>query len=144
MRMLQSFESFILGGQEYGKSRKISTLDVGDNLIYRYDFGTPTEIKLTVMSEISRPKQREKVLLLARNEPMSFACESCQAPAAYVYVWENVMVCEACAEEISEDGLLDVTNSPRMGECGYAGCDDRWIFDPNKPFPQTFSAYAKK
>jgi hypothetical protein len=30
-----------------------------------------------------------------------------------------------------------------MGECGYTGEEDRWIFDPSKSFPQIFSGYAK-
>ena len=135
--------AFRIGGQEYGKSRKISALNVGDKLLYEYDFGSTTEIILTIVSEISRPKQREKVLLLARNEPMPFVCDSCQAPAAYVNIWENELVCEACVDESNEDGLLDITNSPRMGVCGYTGSEDRWIFDPSKPFPQIFSGYMK-
>jgi len=111
---------FRQGGREYGRVRKISALGVGDTLLYEYDFGSTTEIMLTVVSEITRPKQREKILLLARNESMPEVCDSCQAPAAYIDAWESGFVCESCAEESDVDALLGITNSPRMGECGYA------------------------
>jgi hypothetical protein len=124
--------AFRQGGREFGKARKVSALDVGDKLLYEYDFGTTTEILLTVVDKISRPKQREKVLLLARNEPIVEPCETCQAPAVCVDAWEGVAYCEKCAEEADENALLPVVNSPRMGECGYDGEEDRWIFDPKK------------
>ena len=136
--------AFRKGGSEYGKSRKISALAVGDVLFYEYDFGSTTEIIITVVSEIARPKQREKILLLARNEPMNETCESCQAPAVYINAWEGGYVCEACTDTAEDDAaLLPIVNSPRTGECGYSGEGDRLIFDPSKPFPQTFSGYAK-
>ena len=135
--------AFRQGGREFGKGRKISALDIGDKLLYEYDFGSTTEILLTVVGEISRPKQREKVLLLARNEPLSEPCDNCQSPAVYVDAWGGGCLCESCAEEADEDALLPFVNSPRMGECGYTGEEDRWIFDPKKPFPQKFSGYAK-
>jgi len=135
--------AFRQGGREFGKSKKISALGVGDTLLYEYDFGSTTEIIVTVVREITRPKQREKILLLARNEPMAEVCDSCQAPAAYIDACEGGFACESCAEEADEDALMEITNSPRMGECGYTGEEDRWIFDSSKPFPQTFSGYAK-
>ena len=135
--------AFRQGRHEFGMSKKISALDVGDTLLYEYDFGSTTEIMLTVVSEIVRPKQREKVLLLARNEPMPETCDSCQSPATYIDAWEGGLVCETCAKNADEDALMEITNSPRMGECGYTDEEDRWVFDPGKPFPQVFSGYAK-
>ncbi|MDR2869740.1 MAG: hypothetical protein LBV04_04755, partial [Deferribacteraceae bacterium] len=52
---------------DFGKARKLSSLNVGERLLYEYDFGTTTEIGITVVAEIARPKQKEKVQLLARN-----------------------------------------------------------------------------
>jgi len=127
--------AFRQGGSKFGKSKKMSTLTVGDTLLYEYDFGSTTEIIVTVVSEIARPKQREKILLLARNEPILEVCDSCQAPAAYIDAWEGGFVCESCTEDVDEDALMEITNSPRMGECGYTGEEDRWIFDPSKTFP---------
>ena len=129
--------SFRCGGQEFGKSRKISALDVGDKAIYEYDFGTTTEIIVTVVGEISRPKQREKVRLLARNEPHEGVCDTCGASAEFINAWEGDYVCSECAEKVEDDAaLLPVVNSPRLGECAYDGELDKWTFSPDKPFPQ--------
>jgi len=123
-------------GGEIGKSRKISALSVGDKLLYEYDFGSTTEIILIIVSEISSTKQRDKVTLLARNEPLPETCETCQAPAAYINAWEGNLVCETCAEEEDEDALMPIVNSPRMGECGYDGEQDLWTFNPEGKFAQ--------
>ncbi|MDR2903045.1 MAG: plasmid pRiA4b ORF-3 family protein [Clostridiales bacterium] len=126
---------FSSGGQKVGKTRKLSAFAKGDRLLYEYDFGSTTEIILTVVDEILRPQQREKIRLLARNEPLPAVCDTCGAPAAHVNAWEGSLVCEACAENIEDEAaLLPLVNSPRCGECGYTGALDRWIFDPAKPF----------
>lgn len=129
--------AFRMGGHEFGKARKISALSVGDTLLYEYDFGSTTEIILTVVDEISRAKQREKVQLLARNVPAQELCDQCGAPATMVNVWESELVCDECAKDLEDEAaLLRIVNSPRCGECGYDGELDVWTFDPNKPFPQ--------
>ena len=130
--------AFSSKGGEIDNSRKISTLSVGDKLLYEYDFGSTTEIVLTVVSEISRAKQRDKVSLIARNEPLPVICETCQAPATYINAWEGSLVCETCAEDEDEDedALMPIANSPRMGECGYDGAQDRWTFNPKGKFAQ--------
>lgn len=129
--------AFRSNGRQVGKSKKLSTFDKGDTLLYEYDFGSTTEILLTVVDELSRPKQREKVLLLARNEPHNESCDGCGTPAEYFNAWEGGCFCEKCADE-SEDNeaFLPIVNSPRCGVCGYDGELDRWVFDPNGPFPQ--------
>lgn len=125
--------AFHFGGGEFGKSRKISVLKVGDKLLYEYDFGSTTEIILTVISEISRSKQREKVSLIARNEPFNEVCDTCGSPATYVNAWENVLVCDECSKEVEDEAaLLPIVNSPRCGECGYDGELDKFTFDPKK------------
>jgi len=134
---------FRMGGREFGKAKKISAIAVGNKLYYEYDFGTSTEIILTVMGEISRSAQREKICLLARNEPHAKFCDVCGAPATFVNAWEGGFVCEECAKNVEDEAeLLPLVNSPRCGECGYSGEQDRWTFDPKKPFPQILSGYA--
>ena len=123
-------------GGEIEKSRKISALKAGDKLLYEYDFGSTTEIILTVVSEASRPRQGEEVLLLARNEPISEVCETCQAIASCINAWGRNLVCETCAEEDYEDAFMPIVNSPRMGECAYYGEKDRWTFNPEGKVPQ--------
>jgi|GEM_PF-284039 len=127
--------AFRRGGSEVSKSRKISTFSKGDKLHYEYDFGSTTEILVTVMDEVKRPKQKESVVLLARNEPYVANCDECSAPAEYVNIWENKCLCEDCIDE-DEEGFMPIVNSPRSGECGYDGELDRWTFYPHEPFPQ--------
>ena len=137
--------AFRRGGQEFGKSRRLSALDIGDSLLYEYDFGSTTEIMLSVVDEISRPKQKEKVCLLARNEPAQDICDACGSPAVYVNAWEGGLVCDVCANDAEdEDALMPIVNSPRCGECGYDGTEDKWTFDANGPFPQPALTKAAK
>ena len=134
-----------MGGREFGKARKLSALAIGDVLLYEYDFGSTTEIVLTVVSEITRKKQKEKVQLLARNVPAQEKCDECGAPATYDDITGGAKYCDECAENANDDGMLMlITNSPRSGECGYDGELDTWTFDPNKPFPQPQKQKAKR
>ncbi|MDR2529929.1 MAG: hypothetical protein LBC65_00105 [Oscillospiraceae bacterium] len=124
--------AFRYGGREFGKTRKVSALEIGSTLYYEYDFGSTTEILLTVVDKISRPKQREKVQLLARNVPLADICDNCGKPAAYVDAWERELLCAECAAKVDEDALLPVVNSPRCGECAYDGEQDIWTFDVSR------------
>ena len=125
--------AFFAGGEEFGKSKKMSSLRVGGTMRYDYDFGSTTEIKLTVVDEILRKKQREKVLLLARNEPHGELCDHCGAPAALINAWENEVICGECSKDVEDEAaLLPIVNSPRCGECGYDGEQDKWFFNPEK------------
>jgi hypothetical protein len=137
--------AFRAGGREFGKARKLSALSVGDTLLYEYDFGSTTEIIVTVVDEISRAKQREKVQLLARNVPPEDTCEQCGAPATVVNAWEGEVLCEECAENAEDEAaIMPIVNSLRCGECGYDGEFDIWTFDPSKPFPQPQKSKQKR
>ena len=120
--------------QGAGKSTKVGNLRVGGQFLHLYDFGSTTETLITVMGTTWRPSQREAVRLLARNMPPQFACGKCGAPAGYVdavRIWadENPFYCEKCAEKCADEAmLLPVTNSPRMGMCGYTGELDTFAF----------------
>lgn len=119
-----------------GKTWGIGNLDVGDKFIYEYDMGSTTTIVLTIINSISRPAQREKICLIARNEPMKEICEVCKASATLINTWEDVMLCDKCAADVDEDAQLPVVNSPRQGECGYTGEEDEWIFEQKCSFPR--------
>ena len=136
--------AFRMGGRDLGKARKLSTLSIGDAFMYEYDFGTTTEIIVTIVDEILRGKQREKVQLLARNIPSQELCERCGAPAAVVDpLDEYAILCDKCAESAEDDSmLLPITNSPRCGTCGYDGELDIWTFDP-EAVPATTEAQIK-
>ena len=129
--------AFRMGGQKFGKSRNISALGIGDALLYEYDFGSATEIILTVVGEISRVKQKDKIQLLARNVPPRATCDECGASAAYFDIDSRANYCNECAENADdEEMLVFITNSPRSGGCGYDGELDIWEFEPDSPFPQ--------
>ena len=103
---------------------------VGERFTYEYDFGTTTELTLTVKGARTGSIGRRTTRLLARNAPIVWPCAECGEPAAFV--------CAAC---IAEEGIafacerhargrhrcgeremfLPVVNSPRMGVCGYTG-----------------------
>lgn len=122
------------GHLEIGKNRKLGSFPVGTQLLHEYDFGDTTETKITIIAGTRRKAQKKAVRLLARNVPPVFACSRCGKPAVAICtecMWSGVnpFYCEDCGEEHEhEDMLLPVTNSPRMGICGYTGEFDRFSF----------------
>lgn len=126
------------GQREIGKSRKLNSFSVGDKLLHEYDFGSTTETVITIMGVTKRKTRKEAVRLLARNVLPQFKCEECDSSAKYictqcVYDSDNPFYCGDCGEKHEHDDmLLPVTNSPRMGECGYGGELDTFAFDPLK------------
>jgi len=128
--------SFSSGNNELPMAMKIARLDIGDRLLYEYDFGSTTEIILTVVEKIKRPKQQGKVQLIARNVMPAEVCSICgKKEAAYVDVgewFERVIACKNCAEKnkYADTNWMPLTNSPRSGVCGYDGGLDIWEFDP--------------
>ncbi len=122
--------------EEIDSSRKWSLFSPGDQLLHEYDFGDTTETLITVVDTVSRPAQKEAVRLLARNVPPQFKCVKCGSPAEYIcaqcrYTTAQPFYCEKCAgRHEHEEMLLPVTNSPRMGVCGYTGEMDIYEYAP--------------
>jgi transcription elongation factor Elf1 len=64
---------------------------------------------------------------MARNSPLAYACAGCGVQAVAVCtqcVGEGGgSLCRTCGEqhECGEETLLPIVNSPRVGQCGYAG-----------------------
>ncbi len=107
---------------------KLATVLRSDTVMeYEYDFGTPTELVLKVVSEWEGLKGSIVVRELARNNAPRVACDECGKTATQVCgecMWEDRgRLCEDCVEKhkCGEDMLLPVVNSPRMGQCGYEG-----------------------
>ena len=114
--------------QEIENRRKFSTFEQGEQFLHEYDFGDTTETIITVAGRTRREPQKAAVRLLARNIPPLIPCSRCGAPAAYVstdnyiYKHKEPFLCKACARESEiEEFSLPVTNSPRIGICGYCG-----------------------
>ena len=116
-----------------------SVLQKGMTFGYKYDFGSTTELMITVVNYRIGVDRKEKLIILSRNNPIEFLCDECgKKPAAYICAeciyWGNGWLCEDCAKthECGEEMLLPVCNSPRMGVCGYCGSDiypDQFIPD---------------
>lgn len=123
------------GYQEIGKGRKLGSFAPGEKFLHQYDFGDTTELLITVIGRTQRKPQREAVRLLARNIPLEFQCGECGKLAEFVcperyYEDSNPFFCRACAEKQNLDFVLPITNSPRMGVCGYTGELDTYAFVP--------------
>lgn len=94
---------------------------------YEYDFGTPTELSLKVVAERDSKTGSLPIQILARNEPPQIKCDVCGKTATQVcrrcVMNDNGWFCDKCARKhgCGDDILLPVTNSPRVGICGYAG-----------------------
>ncbi len=99
-------------------------LSPGLKFTYDYDFGSTTRLALRVVGERDGKASKQRVRLLARNEPPQILCEGCKKnPAAWVDLFEGYNWC--CNECIgnTEEGVLPVVNSPRVGVCAYTGRD---------------------
>jgi hypothetical protein len=103
----------------------------GLKLDYEYDFGSSTDLQLTVIDVIP-VKPDKKIVLLSRNEPLAWLCDTCEKePATHictVHDWdEDSLFCDKCAQkhakkcEDFEYAGLPVVNSPRAGVCCYQG-----------------------
>lgn len=116
-------------------------VEPGDNLTYEYDFGSTTELILSIHSYRVGKGKKEKITILSRNNPLEIVCSQCEKNTAK---WINPegfyegtpFWCDECLHEEYKDEeedefdeyyepefLLPVCNSPRMGVCGYGGSD---------------------
>ena len=115
-------------------------LTPGQTISYEYDFGSTTELILTVHSYRVGGRRKEKITILSRNNPLRIVCSQCGKNEAEwidpeAYYDEKPFWCEEClrgyegAEEDDDEDWeveipefwLPVCNSPRMGVCGYEG-----------------------
>ena len=127
-------ESFFFNDAESMTDFKlIEVINKGSTFIHEYDFGSTTTLKLTVVDSYTGINSLEGISLLARNNKKDFKCEECGNDATYYltdYDYSDYKVlCDDCIENISEEEaeetiFIKITNSPRMGICGYEGDND--------------------
>lgn len=113
-------------------------VNVGDRMLYEYDFGSTTELIMSIHNVRDGEKGNHEIVILSRNNPSQIMCSNCgQNEAKWVnpqgYYDGNPFWCEECLretdnkiEESEYDELeffLPICNSPRMGVCGYEGSD---------------------
>jgi len=102
-------------------------------LDYEYDFGSTTDLRLTVIDEYP-VKAQKPVVLLSRNEPLEWLCDMCgkeratQICSIHIYEGGESMFCKKCAkkhakecEDFADYAAMPIVNSPRMGVCAYDG-----------------------
>jgi hypothetical protein len=101
-------------------------------LEYEYDFGSSTDLMVTVVDEY-HIKADKKIVLLSRNEPLEILCSICKKKPATVMCsvclgYDEDIFCDECAkiheekcEDFADYAEMPVVNSPRMGVCGYDG-----------------------
>jgi hypothetical protein len=117
--------------------KRMHGFNPGSKFRYIYDMGNSTELTISIIGETRRPKQRYPVRLLARNVAPEFTCACGKSASSIciecIYKVDNPFLCDDCAKTHEhEEMMLPITNSPRMGECGYCGERDKWTFDPGK------------
>ena len=131
--------AFTIGEQRYssypsdGMDEKSMRTRIGEvvhvdtTFLHEYDYGTTTELGLTVLGVVELGGKLGTVQVLARNEAPEFKCGECDAIATQICsqcAWQGGgWYCDECAEshECGEEMFLPVVNSPRVGVCGYTG-----------------------
>jgi len=101
-------------------------------LDYEYDFGSSTNLTITVMEQYPM-KADNDIVLLSRNEPLPMMCAGCgKVPATQICSVcacdGEAEFCDKCAkkhakecEDFADYASMPVVNSPRMGVCDYNG-----------------------
>ena len=103
----------------------------GLKFTYMYDFGSDTNLKMTVNDEYHDTKSmRAPIVLLARNNAPKYTCSACGSLGSLVCIicaskGMEPYFCISCGKKHekqktdSEHYLFKTVNSPRMGECAY-------------------------
>jgi len=130
----ESYERFTDDSDFWGEPSKNmkhqlkKVLDKGMNIDYEYDFGSSTDLIITVSDYRVGPWKKDKLTLIARNKPIEYICSECGKKAARSVCTQCIydgdgFLCEDCEDshECGTDMLLPICNSPRCGVCGYEG-----------------------
>ncbi|ACP37751.1 IS1096 element passenger TnpR family protein [Saccharolobus islandicus] len=128
------------------KRKKLSTiLSKGLKFSYTYDFGSSTELILTVVNNIKL--KDNKIYVLGRNDKPEYKCAKCGKQAEYICYeclgeandLEASTYCKECLmdHEHADENSGFIPNSPRIGVCGYTGDESMekikvWPTEPDK------------
>jgi hypothetical protein len=134
---------FSYRNSEIPKTRKINQVfEEGIKIDYVYDFGSSTELSISLINEIELEDDKD-IKILIRNKEPEFKCSSCDNKAVAIcpmcmeddegFLCEKCIKNHECVMDEGEDILMPVTNSPRSGECGYVGYENKTV---KKYFPK--------
>ena len=105
---------------------ELAELPASTEIRYDYDLGSTTGLRIKRLAPLRHRLSGARIVLAARNEPPVLEC-SCGSEAIVVN-WnpgwdDDWLLCAACLEKADHDfeALTPVTNSPRIGVCGYVG-----------------------
>ena len=107
-------DDFFWGKPAKSMSCKLkSVLEKGMTFSYEYDFGSTTELMITVVNYRVGDDRKEKLIILSRNNPIEILCDVCERNQQRTYA-QNVFMRE-------EDGCVKTV--PRLTsverECFY-------------------------
>ena len=98
-------------------------LQPGDECLYKYDFGSATLLRVTVLRTIPVLPQDRHIVLLGQNSRAHHVCTICKEEADYAYkrnrTTKTQYFCSSCLESngIDDEYCSYLTNSPRAGVC---------------------------
>ena len=100
-------------------------LYIKETFEYEYDFGSTTILAGQVYAQ-REGFLKDKVRILARNNPPKFSCAGCAGEATQICQECNDVYCAKCLKRHScgAEMTLPIVNSPRVGVCGYEGEGD--------------------
>jgi hypothetical protein len=127
--------AFYLGGKYEEEAdmmmRAAKAFQASESLFYVYDFGSSSELTVTLVSSREGiPTTKKPLVLLARNSIPEAICATCEEPAKYLCgecVAEEgqwAAFCLKCKKKHHHQdnyGYNTLVNSPRLGICGYDG-----------------------
>jgi hypothetical protein len=135
--------SFSDGRSTIGMTRKLDQVfEKGYKIAYIYDYGTSTDISLSLLEKIEDTDDKD-IQILLRNKEIDYTCSYCKNKAEAICPFctdeDDGLLCGECIEnhkciqDEGEDILLPLVNSPRAGVCGYTGYSDKEV---KKYFPK--------
>jgi hypothetical protein len=123
------------GGTKLSKTIPLRVLPKGLVATYIYDFGTSSAAEIKILGRSVREKCKGAVRVLARNDPLPLRCGRCGGSADHV-IWDSAYdgaeysaLCIYCCGELGcVEDYAPISNSPRMGVCGYCGEFDAFMY----------------
>jgi len=109
-------------------SRKLyDVFQKGLILDYEYDFGSTTDLKIKILSQIDS-SDKKQIRVLAVNKKSEILCSACrEKQSIYDCTLCGEELCESCTKthqcfiDEGEEYIAEKVNSPRSGVCGYDG-----------------------
>ena len=104
----------------------MDVLQPGDDSLYKYDFGSTTTLRVTVLRAVPIIPPDTEIVLLGQNSKAHHVCHDCKEEADYAYrenqTAKTEYFCSCCLESrgIDDEYCSYLANSPRAGVCG---CD---------------------